>query len=146
MDGRGVFKRAVRVMVDSAKRTLEQAKVRPEEVKLLVPHQANIRIIQSACDRLGIDREKAALVMHRTGNTSSASIPLALVDAIEQGPERRREATLASADATASQGSGFAAAIKIYLYNSAASPLPPPHTSFWPILTISGKNRLIPRW
>ncbi len=85
MDGREVFKRAVRVMVDSAKRTLEEAKVRPEEVKLLVPHQANIRIIQSACDRLGIDREKAALVMHRTGNTSSASIPLALVDAIEQG-------------------------------------------------------------
>ena len=85
MDGREVFKRAVRVMVDSAKRTLEQAKVRPDEVKLLVPHQANIRIIQAACDRLGIDREKAALVMHRTGNTSSASIPLALVDAIEQG-------------------------------------------------------------
>ena len=85
MDGREVFKRAVRVMVDSSKRTLEQAKVRPDEVKLVVPHQANIRIIQAACDRLGIEREKAALVLHRTGNTSSASIPLALVDAIEQG-------------------------------------------------------------
>lgn len=85
MDGREVFKRAVRVMVDSANRTLEQAKVRPDEVKLVVPHQANIRIIQAACDRLGIDRERAALVLHRTGNTSSASIPLALVDAIETG-------------------------------------------------------------
>lgn len=85
MDGREVFKRAVRVMVDSATRTLEQAKVRPEDVKLVVPHQANIRIIQAACDRLGIEHERAALVLHRTGNTSSASIPLALVDAIDAG-------------------------------------------------------------
>ena len=85
MDGREVFKRAVRVLVNSANRTLDQAKVRPDEIKLLVPHQANIRIIQAACDRLGIDRDRAALVLHRTGNTSSASIPLALVDAIEHG-------------------------------------------------------------
>jgi 3-oxoacyl-[acyl-carrier-protein] synthase-3 len=85
MDGREVFKRAVRVMVDSATRTLEGAKVRPDEIKLIVPHQANLRIIQAACDRLGIERERAAIVLHRTGNTSSASIPLALVDAIDQG-------------------------------------------------------------
>ncbi len=85
MDGREVFKRAVRAMVDSAMRTLERAKVRPEEIKLVVPHQANIRIIQAACDRLGIDRERAAIVLHKTGNTSSASIPLALVDAIDKG-------------------------------------------------------------
>lgn len=85
MDGREVFKRAVRVIVDSASRTLERAKVRPDQVKLLVPHQANIRIIQAACDRLGIEHESAALVLDRTGNTSSASIPLALVDAIEAG-------------------------------------------------------------
>ncbi len=85
MDGREVFKRAVRAMVDSAARTLEAAKVRPEEIKLVVPHQANIRIIQAACDRLGIARERAAIVLDRTGNTSSASIPLALVDAIDAG-------------------------------------------------------------
>jgi 3-oxoacyl-[acyl-carrier-protein] synthase-3 len=85
MDGREVFKRAVRAMVDSATRTLERAKVEPSEVKLVVPHQANIRIIQAACDRLGIERERAAIVLHRTGNTSSASIPLALVDAIDRG-------------------------------------------------------------
>jgi 3-oxoacyl-[acyl-carrier-protein] synthase-3 len=83
MDGREVFKRAVRVLVSSATRALEQAKVRADDVKLLVPHQANIRIIQAACDRLGIERERAALVLDRTGNTSSASIPLALVDAID---------------------------------------------------------------
>ncbi len=85
MDGREVFKRAVRAMVDSANRTLESAKVRVEDIKLVVPHQANIRIIQAACDRLGIARERAAIVLDRTGNTSSASIPLALVDAIEAG-------------------------------------------------------------
>lgn len=85
MDGREVFKRAVRAMVDSAARTLERAKVRPSDIHLIVPHQANIRIIQAACDRLGIDRKRAAIVLDRTGNTSSASIPLALVDAIEKG-------------------------------------------------------------
>jgi 3-oxoacyl-[acyl-carrier-protein] synthase-3 len=83
MDGREVFKRAVRVMVDSARRTLENAKVQPQAIELVVPHQANIRIIQAACDRLGIERERAATVLDRTGNTSSASIPLALVDAID---------------------------------------------------------------
>lgn len=85
MDGREVFKRAVRAMVDSAARTLQRVKVRPEDIKLLVPHQANIRIIQAACDRLGIERERAAIVLHETGNTSSASIPLALVGAIQDG-------------------------------------------------------------
>jgi 3-oxoacyl-[acyl-carrier-protein] synthase-3 len=85
MDGREVFKRAVRAMVDSAQRTLKSAKVETDEVKLVVPHQANIRIIQAACDRLGIEQERAAIVLDRTGNTSSASIPLALVDAIEEG-------------------------------------------------------------
>lgn len=85
MDGREVFKRAVRAMVDSANRTLERAKVRADEIQLIVPHQANIRIIQAACDRLGIARDRAAVVLDRTGNTSSASIPLALVDAIDNG-------------------------------------------------------------
>ena len=84
MDGRDVFKHAVRALVDSATRTLETAKVSADEVKLIVPHQANIRIIQAACDRLGVDHERAAIVLDRTGNTSSASIPLALVDSIEK--------------------------------------------------------------
>jgi 3-oxoacyl-[acyl-carrier-protein] synthase-3 len=85
MDGREVFKRAVRAMVESATRTLDGAGVRADEVKLVVPHQANVRIIQAACDRLGIEHRRAAIVLDRTGNTSSASIPLALVDAIEHG-------------------------------------------------------------
>ena len=83
MDGREVFRRAVRIMVDSASKTLASAGVTIDDVDLVVPHQANTRIIQAACDRLGIGMDKAAIVLDKTGNTSSASIPLALVDAIE---------------------------------------------------------------
>ncbi|MBW2422723.1 MAG: ketoacyl-ACP synthase III [Deltaproteobacteria bacterium] len=85
MDGREVFKRAVRAVVESASRTLEAAGCGPEDVALLVPHQANIRIIQAACERLGIELDRTALVIGHTGNTSSASIPLAWIEAIEKG-------------------------------------------------------------
>ena len=85
MDGREVFRRAVRVMVDSGKKSMAAAGITADDLTLVVPHQANIRIIQSACDKLGIPIEKASIVLHRTGNTSSASIPLALVDALEAG-------------------------------------------------------------
>ncbi|MDJ0771122.1 MAG: beta-ketoacyl-ACP synthase 3 [Ilumatobacter sp.] len=85
MEGQEVFRRAVRIMVDSAEKSMLHAGVHPEEVKLVVPHQANIRIIQAACDRLGIPIERAAVVIDTTGNTSSASIPLAMADALETG-------------------------------------------------------------
>ena len=83
MDGKEVFRRAVRIMVDSAQKSMAHAGVTAEDITLVVPHQANIRIIHAACDRLGISHERAAVVLERTGNTSSASIPLALVDAID---------------------------------------------------------------
>ena len=54
MEGKEVFRRAVRIMVDSAEKSLLHAGVHADEIKLVVPHQANIRIIQAACDRLGI--------------------------------------------------------------------------------------------
>jgi 3-oxoacyl-[acyl-carrier-protein] synthase-3 len=85
MEGKEVFRRAVRVMVDSARRTFERAGVDPSEVALVVPHQANIRIIQAACTRLGIPLDRTALVIDRIGNNSSASIPIALVDAVDAG-------------------------------------------------------------
>ncbi len=85
MNGREVFRRAVRAMVDSAQATLERAGESAAEVTLLVPHQANIRIIEAATQRLGIPMARTAVVLHRTGNTSSASIPLALADAAESG-------------------------------------------------------------
>ncbi len=83
MDGKEVFRRAVRIMVDSGRKSMELAGVTADDLALVVPHQANIRIIQAACERLGIPMERAAAVLHRTGNTSSASIPLALADALD---------------------------------------------------------------
>lgn len=85
MDGKEVFRRAVRIMVDSATKSMNHAGVTADQLALVVPHQANIRIIQAACERLGVPMEKAATVLHRTGNTSSASIPLALADALDAG-------------------------------------------------------------
>jgi 3-oxoacyl-[acyl-carrier-protein] synthase-3 len=94
MEGKEVFRRAVRIMVDSAEKSLLHAGVSPDEVSLVVPHQANIRIIQAACDRLGIPVERAAIVIDRTGNTSSASIPLALADALDNGRVRHGDLIL----------------------------------------------------
>lgn len=85
MDGREVFRRAVRVMVASANKAMERAGVTADDIALVVPHQANIRIIDSACQKLGFTREQTALVLQSTGNTSAASIPLALADALDSG-------------------------------------------------------------
>jgi 3-oxoacyl-[acyl-carrier-protein] synthase-3 len=62
---------------------MDNAGVTMDDITLVVPHQANIRIIDAAMKRLDIPREKAAMVLERTGNTSAASIPLALVDALD---------------------------------------------------------------
>jgi 3-oxoacyl-[acyl-carrier-protein] synthase-3 len=82
MDGKEVFRKAVRVVVESAEKALADAGLGADDVTLFVPHQANLRIIQAACQRLGIPEERTAVVIHRYGNTSSASVPLALHDAI----------------------------------------------------------------
>ena len=60
MEGKEVFRRAVRLMVDSAEKSMAHAGVTADDIKLIVPHQANIRIIQAACDRLGIPIERAS--------------------------------------------------------------------------------------
>ncbi|MEY2740720.1 MAG: beta-ketoacyl-ACP synthase III [Ilumatobacteraceae bacterium] len=85
MEGKEVFRRAVRIMVDSATKSMAAAGIGPDDVALVAPHQANVRIIESACDKLGIPMSRAALVLEETGNTSSASIPLALFDAADRG-------------------------------------------------------------
>jgi 3-oxoacyl-[acyl-carrier-protein] synthase-3 len=85
MDGPEVFRRAVRIMVESAERALERAGVGVEQLSLFVPHQANSRIISSARAKLGIPEELTADILATTGNTSAASIPMALVDAAEAG-------------------------------------------------------------
>ena len=85
MEGQEVFRRAVRVMVESARTALEGAKATVADVALWVPHQANLRMIEAANSRLGLPLDRTAIVLDRTGNTSSASIPLALAEAADGG-------------------------------------------------------------
>ena len=94
MDGPEVFRRAVRVVVDSAEKAMALAGVSAEQISLVVPHQANIRIIQAVCQRLGIDMERAVITLDRYGNTSSASIPLAYYDALKNGRVKSGEYAL----------------------------------------------------
>ena len=85
MAGSDVFKFAVRIMEDATKRILNQAKIRPEEVHWVVPHQANIRIIDAAATRLGIPAERFFVNVDRYGNTSAASIGIALAELARSG-------------------------------------------------------------
>jgi 3-oxoacyl-[acyl-carrier-protein] synthase III len=85
MDGKEVFRRAVRIMVDSAEKSLKAAGVGVDDIAVVVPHQANVRIIDAACHRLGIPTDKAIVTLDRTGNTSSASVPMALVEGADDG-------------------------------------------------------------
>ena len=101
MDGQEIFRKAVRVVVESAEQALADAGVGVDDIAMLVPHQANLRIIQAACQRLGIPEERTAVVIDRYGNTSSASIPLALDDAVGAGRVARRRPRPAHAGSAA---------------------------------------------
>jgi 3-oxoacyl-[acyl-carrier-protein] synthase III len=83
MNGREVFKFATRVLVTSAQKLLDQLGLTVDDIDLYVPHQANVRIIKHAVERLGIPEEKVVVNVDRYGNTSSGSIPLALADAVQ---------------------------------------------------------------
>jgi len=89
MDGKEVYKFAVRVMGRTAEKALERAGIDKSEVDLLVPHQANIRIIQSAAKRLDLPMEKVFVNIHKYANTSGASIPIALDEAYREGRIKR---------------------------------------------------------
>ena len=85
MNGREVFKFATRVLVSSAQAVLDRCEASVEDVDLYIPHQANVRIMDHAAQKLGIPRERMVVNVDRYGNTSSGSIPLALADAQAQG-------------------------------------------------------------
>jgi 3-oxoacyl-[acyl-carrier-protein] synthase-3 len=85
MNGKEIFRKAVAVVVESSQQAIAEAGLTPDQIDVVVPHQANLRIISAACQRLGIPEEKAVVVIDRYGNTSSASIPLALADALDTG-------------------------------------------------------------
>ena len=85
MKGPELFKVAVRALSDVTKKALEKAGLAPEDIKLMVPHQANLRIIQAVADRLGASMDKVHCNVDRFGNTSAASIPIALDEAVRAG-------------------------------------------------------------
>ena len=128
MEGQEVFRRAVTKMSESSIISLERAGVDLEDVDLLIPHQANVRIIDATARRLGLDESKVFVNIHSYGNTSSATIPVALTEALEEG-------RIAAGDIVvlAAFGGGLSWGSVVYRWGSRTEPigesdaaLPPP--------------------
>jgi len=85
MAGREVFKSAVRAMAQACDEAIQRAGITAEEIDLMVPHQANIRIIEATAKHTGMPMDKVMVNIDRYGNTSAASIPLALDQAVSEG-------------------------------------------------------------
>ena len=94
MDGQAVFKFAVRVLADVAEEVCQAAGMQTSEIDWLIPHQANIRIIEATGKKLGVDRSKVIVTVDRHGNTSAASVPLALDEAVRDGRIKRGQKVL----------------------------------------------------
>jgi 3-oxoacyl-[acyl-carrier-protein] synthase-3 len=94
MEGRETFKHAVTRMCQASEKALEIAGVKAEDLKLVIPHQANARIISAIADRLKLPIEKVFMNLDQYGNTSAATIPLALDEAIQQGRLKRGDLLL----------------------------------------------------
>ena len=94
MNGRRVYRFATRVLVSSAENVLAECGLSVSDIDVYVPHQANIRIIDHAVAKLGIPEDRVVVNVDRYGNTSSASIPLALGEALEQGRVHKGDTVL----------------------------------------------------
>ncbi len=97
MKGKELFKVAVRSMEEACREVMDKADIKPEDINLVVPHQANIRIINSLAEKLSIPKEKVFTNIHKYGNTSAASIPIALYEAVEEGKLKRGDIVLLTA-------------------------------------------------
>lgn len=97
MNGNETFKVAVRALEQACRQTLLKNNVSAEEVKILIPHQANLRIIQAVAGRLSFPMEKVFINIHKYGNTSAASVPLALDEARQEGRIQRGDLVLLTA-------------------------------------------------
>jgi 3-oxoacyl-[acyl-carrier-protein] synthase-3 len=85
MDGRETYRYATRTLARSALKAIERAGLTPDDITLFVPHQANIRIIESVARQLGLSMDRVYVNVDRYGNTSAASVPIALAEAVERG-------------------------------------------------------------
>jgi 3-oxoacyl-[acyl-carrier-protein] synthase-3 len=108
-EGQQVFKFAVRKMYELCDALLRQHKLTPSDIKLLIPHQANKRIITATADRLGLPPEKVVLNLDKYGNTTAATIPLATRDAIADGRLKKGDLVLFAA-----VGAGYTAGASLW--------------------------------
>lgn len=97
MNGSEVFKHAVRQMASASLTAIEDAGLKPEDVTIMVPHQANLRIIKSTAKKLGLPMEKVFLNIEKYGNTSAASVPIALDEALHAGRIKKGDIILMTA-------------------------------------------------
>lgn len=118
MEGQEVFKRAVTKMGESSVRSLERAGIDVSEVDLLIPHQANVRIIDATARRLGLDEANVYVNIHSYGNTSAATIPVALAEAMEEGRIEPGDVVVFAAF-----GGGLTWASAVYRWGSRTEPL-----------------------
>jgi 3-oxoacyl-[acyl-carrier-protein] synthase-3 len=125
MNGREVFKFATRVLGKSLRQAIAEAGLTPEEIDLVIPHQANSRIIESAARQIKIPLEKFFINTHKYGNTSAASIPIALCEALDEGRARVGD-TLAFV----SFGAGLTWAAAVIKIIEKSVPTPPPKRPF----------------
>jgi 3-oxoacyl-[acyl-carrier-protein] synthase-3 len=108
-DGQQVFKYAVRKMYEVCRNLLEKNGIRPEEVAVMIPHQANRRIIQATAERLGLGPEQVIVNIERYGNTTAGTIPLATRDAIAAGKLKKGDIVLFAA-----VGAGYTAGANLW--------------------------------
>ena len=97
MQGQEMFKVAVRTLAENAQKVLTEANITADEVAWMVPHQANVRIIEAAANRLGFPMEKVIINIEKYGNTSAATVPMALHEAIDDGRIKRGDIVLLDA-------------------------------------------------
>ncbi len=111
MNGNEVFKHAVRTLVSSAQKIMSQQGITSDEIDWFIPHQANIRIMDVVAEKLGIPNEKVIITVHKYGNTSAASIPVALDEAVRDGKIRKGDLVLAN-----SFGAGLTCGAALFRY------------------------------
>jgi 3-oxoacyl-[acyl-carrier-protein] synthase-3 len=111
-EGAQVFKYAVRKMEELCVRLLDCHRLTPKDVKLLIPHQANRRIIMGVAERMGMDLDQVVININRFGNTTAATIPLATRDAVESGRLQKGDIVLFAA-----VGAGFTAGVNLWRWS-----------------------------
>lgn len=116
--GKEIFKRAVKGMGAAAHHVLSNAQLSTDDIDIVIPHQANIRIIQTLCDTAGIDRDKAFVNIQNYGNTSAATVPIALCEAVEQGKVQPNSTML-----TAAFGAGLTWGAGVIKWGERVAPL-----------------------